>query len=71
MAPRNSAKKVARPAATPPAAPPADAPPSPAEVKAASKAADQAEAARQDNTYRLDRGEALPPQPFKTATDNE
>lgn len=62
MAPRKSAaKKVA-----------ADAPPSAADVKAAATAADQAEAEIKSNTYRLDRGESLPPQaPPPTATDKK
>lgn len=62
MAPRKpTAKKVA-----------ADAPPSAAQVKAAATAADEAEAEIKSNTYRVDRGESLPPQaPIRTATDNE
>lgn len=50
----------------------AAAPPSTADVKAAAKAADEAEAERKDSTFRLDRGESLPPQaPPPTATDKK
>jgi hypothetical protein len=40
-------------------------------AKAAKESAKEVEATKEENVYRADMGEGLPPQVAKTATDNE